>query len=150
VHHFYQSAVDLYVDEWLTRLLEQVEGLGIRRVLIDSLGDLEIASADRMRFREFVYSLIQRCTRAGVSVMFTMELPELFRAQRLSEDSFSHLTDNVVLLQYVQRGATLRRALTVVKSRGTPHDPQTHEFDITSDGVVLGEPIDPSDAGSGS
>ena len=149
VHHFYSSAVDLYVDEWLTLLLERVERLGIRRLLVDSLGDLELATADPLRFREFAYSLIQRCTRAGVSVMFTVELPELFRAQRLSEGAFSHFTDNVVLLQYVQSGFTLRRALTVVKSRGTPHDPRTFEFDITDDGVVLGGPIDPSD-GSGS
>ena len=60
-----------------------------------------------------------------------MELPDLFHAQRLSEDAFSHLTDNVVLLQYVRQGTTLKRALTVVKSRGTRHDPQIHEFDIT-------------------
>ena len=142
VHIFYESAVDLYVDEWMSNVLDRVERLGIRRVLIDSLGDLEVVAADEMRFREFVYSLIQRATRAGVSLMFTMELPDLFRVRRLSEHSFSHLTDNVVLLQYVHEDATLRRALTVIKSRGTRHDQRVHEFEITENGVVLGEPLD--------
>ena len=141
VHHFYRTAVDLYIDEWMTLLLEQVERLGARRLLVDSLGDLEVVAGDPVRFREFVYSFIQRCTRAGVGLMFTLELQNLFTTQRLSEESFSHLTDNVVLLQYVHQGTTLRRALTVLKSRGGPHDPQVHEFDITSDGVVLGSPI---------
>jgi circadian clock protein KaiC len=142
VHLFYQSAVDLYVDEWMSKVMDIVETRGVRRILVDSLGDLEIVAADQMRFREFVYSFIQRATRAGVSLMFTMELPELFRVQRLSEHSFSHLTDNVILLQYLHENSRLKRALTVVKSRGTRHDPGVHEFDITDDGVVLGETLD--------
>jgi circadian clock protein KaiC len=43
-----------------------------------------------------------------------------------------------VLLQYVRSGSKLRRALTVIKSRGTAHDPRVYEFDITGSGIVLG------------
>ena len=141
VHHLYQSAVDLYIDEWMSMLLEKIESLGIRRVLVDSVGDLEMVASDKLRFREFVYSFTQRCTRSGVSVMMTIELPELFHVQRLTQDAFSHLADNVVLLQYVHRDKSIGRALTIVKSRGTRHDPEVHEFEVTTDGLVLGEPI---------
>jgi circadian clock protein KaiC len=141
VHHLYQSAVDLYIDEWMSILLERVERLGVRRLLVDSVGDLEMVAADRTRFREFVYSFTQRCTRAGVSLMLTIEVPELFQVRRLTNDTFSHLADNVVLLQYVHHDTSIKRALSVVKSRGTRHDPRVHEFDITTDGIVLGEPI---------
>lgn len=141
VHHFYQSAVDLYIDEWMSILLEKIDRLGIRRVLVDSVGDLEMVASDKLRFREFVYSFTQRCTRAGVSVMLTIELPDLFHVRQLTQDAFSHLADNVVLLQYVHHDAVIKRALTVVKSRGTRHDPGVHEFEITTDGIVLGEPI---------
>lgn len=141
VHLFYRSAVDLYIDEWMSLLLEQVDQLGVRRVLVDSIGDLAIAAADQARFREFVYSLIQRCTRAGVSLMFTMELRDLFLVRHLGEESLSHHADNVVLMQYVLHDTEFRRAVTVIKSRGTRHDPQVYEFDITGDGIVLGEPV---------
>ena len=141
VHLFYQSAVDLYIDEWMGLLLEQIERLGVRRVLIDGISDLEVVAADQTRFREFAYSFIQRCTRAGVSVMFTMELRELFFVRRLNADSLSHVADNVVLMQYVLEGTTINRALTVIKSRGTRHDPQVYKFDITEEGVVLGDPV---------
>ncbi len=141
VHLFYRSAVDLYIDEWMSVLLERLDALGIRRVLVDSIGDLEFVTADRLRFREFAYSFVQRCTRAGVSVMFTMELGDLLHVRRLGTESLSHLADNVVLLQYVLDGAALKRALTVIKSRGTRHDAGVYEFEITCDGVVLGDPI---------
>ena len=141
VHLYYQSAVDLYIDEWMSLLLDRIRRYGVRRVLVDSLGDLELVAADETRFREFVYSFIQRCTRAGVSVMFTIELPELFDVHRISDQAFSRLADNLVLLQFAHHGTSLVRALTVVKSRGTRHDPQVHRFDITGDGIVLGAPI---------
>ena len=142
VHLFYQSAVDLYMDEWMSLLLERIGGLGVRRVLIDSLNDLEVVAADPTRFREFVYSFVQRCTRSGVSVMFTVELPNLFSMGTLGEGSFSYVADNVILMQYFLENTTLCRALTVLKSRGAWHDPQVHRFDITQDGLVLGDPVD--------
>ena len=149
MHLFYRSAVDLYIDEWMSLLLEQIERLGIRRVLVDSLGDLEVVAADETRFREFAYSFIQRCTRAGVSVMFTLELRDLFSTSRLGEGAFSHVADNVVLMQYVLESTRIKRAVTVIKSRGTGHDSQIHEFEITADGVVLGDPVDVSGYRSG-
>ncbi len=145
VEHFYQSAVDLYIDEWMWELFERMARLGARRLLVDSLGDLQIVASDPSRFREFVYSFVQRCTRAGIAVMFTMELPELFRVRSLSDEAFSHLADNVILLQYVHEHAVLKRALTVIKSRGTRHDPGVHEFDITGEGVVLAGSLAPVD-----
>lgn len=36
---------------------------------------------------------------------------------RLSERGVSHLSDNVILLQYLRRDATLSRAVTVLKTR---------------------------------
>lgn len=140
VHLFYASAVDLYIDEWMSLLFEQIERLGIRRVVVDSLGDLEVVAADQTRFREFAYSFVQRCTRAGVSVMFTLENHELFRVQRLGEDSFANVADNLVLMAYALGDTTVHRVLAVVKSRGTRHDSRVHGFDITDHGLVLGEP----------
>ena len=39
-----------------------------------------------------MYSLLQRCTRRGVSVMMSQEVPELFGTTRLSEQGISHLS----------------------------------------------------------
>ena len=117
VELMYRSPVDMYVDEWVYDLLEAVERIGARRVLIDSLTDLKLASPDEIRFREYMYSLVQRFSRQGVSVFMTSELPDLFHVRRLFEFGVSHLSDNVVLLQYTRDGATVRRALTVLKTR---------------------------------
>ena len=59
VELMYRSPVDLYIDEWVYDLLDAVERTKARRVLIDSLTDLQFAAPDEMRFREFMYSLVR-------------------------------------------------------------------------------------------
>jgi circadian clock protein KaiC len=137
-----RSPVDVYVDELVYELLDKIREVGARRVVLDSLNDLVVATPDPLRLREFLYSLVQRCARHGVSVMLTYETMELFRITRLSEVGMPHIADNVVLLQHVQHGSEMRRALSVLKSRGSTHSAVISEFKISTDGITLGEPID--------
>jgi circadian clock protein KaiC len=137
VELMYRSPVDVYIDEWVYTLLETVERTGAHRVLIDSLSDLQLASPDPIRFREYMYSLVQRLARSNVSLFMTAELPDLFQTTNLSEQGISHLADNVVLLEYIREDAALRRALTVLKTRASRHEPETRRYRITRTGIVL-------------
>ena len=143
----YRLPVDLYVDEWVYQLLDTAEAVGAKRVLVDSLGDLLAASSDVTRFREYVYSLLLRCSRRGVSVMMTHEVLDLYGTTRLSEYGASHLADNVVLLQYAGFDkASISRTITVLKTRASTHDPHVREFEITPKGILLND--GPSSRGS--
>jgi circadian clock protein KaiC len=73
--------------------------------------------------------------------MFSYETPELFHTSRLSDAGISHLVDNVVLLQYVQDGSDIKRALTIIKARGSSTANTTREYRISAGGITLGEPI---------
>jgi circadian clock protein KaiC len=48
-----------------------------------------------------------------------------------------------VVLQYIRDGSTVRRALTVLKTRASRHEPEIREFKITREGILLGDPFDP-------
>ena len=54
-----------------------------------------------------MYSLTQRLVRTGVSLFTTLEVPNLFEVVRVSEQGMSHLSDNVLLLQYIQRDSRI-------------------------------------------
>ena len=139
VELMFRPPVDLYLDEWVYDLLELIERTGAKRVAIDSLGDLRAACGDEVRFREYIYSFLQRCVRRNVSVIMTQEVPELFGITRLSEFGISHVSDNVVLLQFLRGNSEVKRAITVLKTRGSAHDPRIRQFEITSEGLSLGE-----------
>ena len=139
VHVLSRSVVDIYIDEWVYQLLEMIEKTGAKRIVIDSLPDVMTAATDPTRFREWMFSLTQRLERAGIGMMMIVEVPELFQLRRISEQGLSHLADNVVLLQYVQEGPELARALTVLKTRAMHHHPVVHRYEITEKGFVLGD-----------
>jgi circadian clock protein KaiC len=145
VEIMYRSPVDIYIDEWVYDLLRTVERTGARRVLVDSLADLKIAAPDETRFREFMYSLTQRLSRQGISLLMTSEVRELFGTRRLSEFLVSHLSDNVIMLSYYQDQGQVKRALSVIKTRASGHDPAMHEFTIGSTGLTSNGKLTVSD-----
>jgi circadian clock protein KaiC len=141
VELMYRSPVDLYLEEWFYDLLETIERTGARRILIDSVQDLRRAAVDELRFREYLYSLLQRCSNQQISLMMSLETPQLFGISAISDDGISHLSDNVILLQFVRDQAKLQRAITVVKTRASSHEPEIREFKIAPEGIVLGQPL---------
>lgn len=142
VEVMYRSPVSIEIDEWVYELLEAVERLGARRVLIDSLVDLQFAAGDPVRFREYMYSLTQRCSRAGISLFMTSEVPHLFDVALLSDYGISHLADNVLLMQYRRDGDEMRRSITVLKARATRKSAQVREFTIGTGGIRLADAAD--------
>lgn len=134
----YRSPVDIYIDQWVHELLQAAETAKARWVVVDSLLDLQVASPDETRFREFIYSLAQRFARQGVNMLITYETPAMFAAGRLSEFAVSHLADNVIMLNHYPDGSTMSRSVAVLKSRASGHDPAMHEFSIGSDGISIG------------
>ena len=141
VHILSRGVVDMNIDQWVYELMELIDKTGAKRVVVDSLLDVAAGSHDGVRFREWMYSMTQRLTRAGVSLILIVEVADLFQLYRISEHGVSHLADNVVLLQYVQEGAELVRAITILKTRAMRHQPTVHRYEITNEGFVLGDLI---------
>jgi circadian clock protein KaiC len=137
VEVMYRSPVDIHIDEWVHDLLHAVEGAQARRVVIDSLMDLQMAAVDETRFREFMYSLTQRFSRQGISLLTTCETTNLFDTDRLSQFVVSHLADNTIVLNYHRGHTVIGRSLAVVKTRASNHDPALRRFSIGPDGIGL-------------
>ena len=139
VEVMYRSPVDIYIDEWVYDLMDTVERTKARRVLIDSLADLRISAGDEVRFHEFIYSIVQRFSRQGVSVLMTSEIPRLFGTDQISDSAVSPFADNIVMRSYQQERDTIERTMTVMKTRASRHDPTVRRFVIGSQGIVLDE-----------
>jgi circadian clock protein KaiC len=135
----YTSPVEMGVDEHTQTIKAAIDEIGAQRVVIDSLMDIEIATPDKVRFKDYVYSLVNDFRARGITSMLTNEIPELFGPLQLSAHGISFISDNVILLRYVEIGSSLRRGISVLKMRGRDHDKAVREFEITSDGLhILG------------
>jgi circadian clock protein KaiC len=139
VEVMYRSPVDIYIDEWVHDLLEAAERTQARRVVIDSLLDLQMASPDETRFREFMYSLAQRFSRQGITLLTTCETPDLRSNGRLSGFALSNLADNAITLGYHRDHDAMTRSVAVIKARASSHDTAMRQFSISAVGISLGD-----------
>lgn len=141
VHILNRSPVGVYVDELVYELLDRLDDIGARRIVVDGYNDLARASPDVTRLNEYLYSLVQRCARSGVSLMLTYETPDLFGISRISDYGISNICDNVILLQLLPDGTELKRVMSVLKSRATAASTAIREFSISTRGIELGQPV---------
>src|SRR5208337_3832388 len=51
--------------------------------------------------------------------------------------AISSIVDNLILMNFVELGTTLRRAITVAKARGSEHEFVTREYKIGPGGISL-------------
>ena len=117
--------------------------IGCKRLVIDSLVGFEMALAPGFRtdFRESLYRMIAALTRLGVTIVSTVEVEENFTSMDLSNFTVSFLADDIVRLRYVSINGQLRKMLLVVKMRRSQHSIDMCEYEITSKGMVIGEPL---------
>jgi circadian clock protein KaiC len=135
----YLRPLDLSVDETLHSILDAVEKIGAKRLVIDSLAGFEMALAPGFRadFRESLYRMFCALTGIGVTILSTVEVDESLTEFPVSAYSVSFLTDDVIRLRYESINGRVRKVMVVIKMRGGNHSKDIREYKITSKGVVI-------------
>lgn len=141
---FYTSPVELDVDEHVLKIIDTVERIGARRVVIDSIADFEAGTGrDPDRYFNFIYSLVQWFKNRGITAMLTYERSEMFGAGfTMTATGVSHIADNAIVLRYRLTDSEICRTITVLKARGSAHSREVREYLISEEeGPKVGEPI---------
>lgn len=139
------APVELDPDAVADRLLGALDQTGARRLVIDSVAELERgASGDIRRVDEYMAALVVALHIRGVTSLVIKETRRaLDEATEFATDLAGMLSDNVLLLEQLAEGGRLRRLLSVVKMRFSAHDVTRHPFLI---GPPDGIQVQPSDA----
>jgi circadian clock protein KaiC len=133
-HHLYTSPVEMQLDSVIVGIFNFIETEGVRRVVIDAIGDLTTAASDPQRLHDFLYSLVQHFVVRNVTTMLNLESAAGFAAARDEEKRWSYMSDNVLVLGRAEDDAATRM-LRVIKTRNSDHDPAAHRMEIRADGV---------------
>jgi circadian clock protein KaiC len=137
IHHIAPVEVDL--DQIGTFVRTELERGDVKRVVVDSLAELEFAARDTDRLPGYVWALGGFVRAAGGTTIFTNEMAALGSGYDLG--GFSFIFNNVFFMRYVEIDSSLRRGLSVLKMRQSSHEHGLLEFEIGADGVEFGEPF---------
>ena len=110
------------------------------RVIIDSLTAVEQGSSPAA-FRDWLIGITATLKARGIAAMIITTPADFMGARTVSGGTLSTLCDAIFLLRYVEVSGQLHRAVIVLKTRGSAHDPSLREFEIRDEGMRILEPI---------
>jgi circadian clock protein KaiC len=112
-----------------------------RRIVIDSMSHLAMY-VDVKDFRKETYRMIMYLKTKGLSSLLIYEAPQLLgQTSALTDTGTSFLVDCVLMLKPVEIESSMRKAMTVLKMRGSGHDKSLREYEITGEGIKVGAPF---------
>jgi circadian clock protein KaiC len=110
-------------------------------VVIDSLnGYLNAMPEERLldiRLHELLSYLAQR----GATTLLTLAQHGMFASTAGSQAEVSYLADSLLVLRFFESMGEVRKAISVLKKRSGSHELTIREFQVTSNGVRVGEPL---------
>lgn len=128
------------LEEHLVAITDAVEEFRPHRFALDSLSALERATSLR-GFRHFVIGVTSMLKDHHVTGIYTATTPSLLGGSSVTESHISTLTDSIILLRYVEVFGQVKRAISVLKMRGSMHDKDIREITIDSWGMHVGQPL---------
>jgi circadian clock protein KaiC len=121
---------------------EDVECRAVRRVVIDSVAELDRSFLDRVRAPDYFAALAHYLRTREVTSYLTLNIPKIVGQELdLTDSAVAMLAENVALLRYVEYRGRLQRLLSVLKMRSSAHDAAIRTYEI-ADGIgirLLGE-----------
>lgn len=116
---------------------ETVKEIRPHRMVIDSLNHLEMHVPPN-ELRKEAYKILMYLKTRGISPILTWEAQQdSTMGIGMSDSGISFLVDCILLLKFVEIDSSMKRALVIMKMRGSDHDKQLREYNITSKGVQV-------------
>ena len=126
--------------EFAAIVRRRVEEDGVRVVVIDSLNGYLNAMPDGRFLILQMHELLTFLGQQGILTILILAQHGLVGPAETPLD-ISYLSDAVLMLRYFEFGGTVRRALSVVKKRSGRHEHTIREFQLSSQGLVVGPPL---------
>jgi circadian clock protein KaiC len=138
LHILFESPQELDIDSHYSKIVELIERNSVQRMVIDGMTSYSTVLENQGIYRDFIHAIVSYSKFRLMSTFFNYENPEFLGITSYMPDfPVSSIVDNIILLSLVEINNTLRRCLTVVKSRGCKHEFDSREYTIGQGGITL-------------
>lgn len=137
--HVSPSELDMDRHSFLIR--ERAEKSGAKVVVIDSISAFEATIPDLAKYQNYLWAINDYFKRSGVTVIMTAEVRGPFEAFEVSTRGVSFVADNIVFLRYIGVDGEIKRAIGILKMRGSRHDKYLRDFVIDPPCIAVGSPF---------
>jgi len=119
------------------RIEAMTREIGARRILVDSLSHFERLSDNPVELRGVLFGFINALKREGLTSVLTRESLALIGENSSAEEEVAFVADSYLMLRYVEIESAIRKALLVLKLRGSDHAKDIRQFEVTPSGIEV-------------
>lgn len=127
--------------EFAWNILREVEDRNARLIAFDSLAGYLSAMPQEQQLILQIHELLSYLNQQGVVTLLINPQSGLMGTMATSGLNVSYIADAVVLLRFFEAQGRIRKAISVIKNRGGPHEDSIRELRIDSAGVRVGDPL---------
>ncbi len=129
-------------EEFAHMVIEQVEEEETDIVMIDGIDGYTISiQGQQSELVRELHALARYLKNKGVTLLITNEISEVTGISEATDNQLSYIADNIAFVSYVEMDGSLRKVIGVLKKRTGNFEKTLREFEITSDGIRVGEPL---------
>lgn len=126
--------------EFAAILRHEIEERGVKMVAIDSLNGYLAAMPEEKQLILQMHEMLSYLNQQGVVTLLINPQHGLVGGMTTSLN-VSYVADAVLLIRFFEAEGRIRKAISVIKNRGGPHEDTIRELRIDSGGVRVGEPL---------
>lgn len=127
--------------EFASMVRNEVEGRGVRMILIDSLNGYVAAMQEEQQLILQLHELLSYLSHRGVLTLLVNPQQGFFGTMSTNGLNVSYIADVVIMLRFFEAGGRIRKALSVVKNRSGAHEDAIRELRIDAQGIRVGAPL---------
>ncbi len=128
---------ELSPGEFVHHVRRAIEVDGVRVILIDSLNGYLHAMPNERYLVLQMHELLSYLSQKGVVTLLILGQHGLVGDVR-SDVDLSYLSDTIILMRFFEAAGSVRRGLSVVKTRTSDHEPTIREFKLAPSGLSIG------------
>ena len=132
------SPAALHIERHAVELVARAQQVGARRIVIDSITAIAAAVPEVATYRYYLWAIMDYCKQWGITVIMTAEADGPVQALTNSTRGMTFVADTIIVLRYVEMEGDLKRAVGVLKMRGSGHDTSLHELLIDPPHLAVG------------
>jgi circadian clock protein KaiC len=127
------------VEEHLIRLTDEIESFAPVHLVVDAISACERMGGKAAAF-DYLVRLLTVCKQQGITILLVNQTFGLASSMEISGQGIHSMVDTLIFLSYTEAAGETNRLVQVLKSRGSGHSNQKHEYVITDRGIEIRDP----------
>jgi circadian clock protein KaiC len=134
--------LSMSAEEFAHGVRDRVETDGVELVLIDGFGGYTTAiQGTTDELRRNLHTLTRYLSHNEVSTFVTDATHRITGIASATSSDISPMADNLLFMSYIELEGSLRKVIGVLKKRAGGFEHTLREFEITPEGVQIGDPM---------